>query len=81
MDDDMIPRFTIRDAEDAAILRRSLVFYMIHRRREYSEAASQVGADPIALSVDMQHEKERLLVMMQDITDGTMGADTPTKEK
>lgn len=70
--DDMIPRFTIRDQRDADIIKRALVFYINHRRLEYSQAAAAAGADPLTLSVDMQHEKQELLVMIRDITDGTM---------
>ncbi len=81
MDDDIIPRFTIRDGRDADILKRALVFYINHRRIEYAQAAEAAGASAFALSVDMEHEKRELLVMIRDLTNGTMESTaTPTEE-
>jgi hypothetical protein len=72
MDDDIIPRFTIRDSRDAAILKRALVFYINHREIEYEQAARSAGASAFALSVDLVHEKDELVMMIRDITNGTM---------
>jgi hypothetical protein len=72
MDDDIIPRFTIRDRRDADILKRALVFYINHRAIEYAQAADAAGVGAFGLSVDMAHEKEELIQMIRDITNGTM---------
>lgn len=74
--DDMIPRITIRDVEDADTIRKALAAYAGQRRVEYGRLAAQCGADQIALTLEMNKEGEALMELLRAVGDGTMAAQT-----
>lgn len=79
--DDMIPRITIRDAEDAGILKNALLVYAQYVQHGYTQKAVQPGADRFALTVEMNKEVESLMTLIRDIDAGTMGDTGPTTQK
>jgi hypothetical protein len=79
--EDMIPRITIRDAEDAGTLKNALLVYAHTVQQNFTRKASQPGADQFALTVEMSEQVEALMTLIRDIDAGTIDDTDPTTQE
>jgi hypothetical protein len=79
--EDMIPRITIRDAEDAGTLKNAVLVYARNVQLDYTQRAGLPGADQFALTVEMNARVEALMTLIRDIDAGTLGDTGPTTQE
>lgn len=65
--DDMIPRITVRDDDDAVLIVTALHAYMNARLAAYERAARMPGADQIALSVQAIEATRNVCSLIESI--------------
>jgi hypothetical protein len=78
--DDMIPRITLRDPEDAILLIQALRVYQLARSDELQQEAKRPGADQIALSLTHINETQYIIDLMTALTDGIVPVTTSTEK-
>jgi hypothetical protein len=78
--DDMIPRITLRDPEDAILLIQALRLYQNARSDELQREAKRPGADQIALSLTHINETQYVIDLMTALTDGIIPVTTSTEK-
>ena len=78
--DEMIPRVTVRDADDAELLLHALRDYMHGRLNHLLAESRKPRADQYMLSLQQIAETENVTALMQSIVDGMVQAQPTTDE-
>lgn len=82
----MIPRITLRDADDSTIIQSALKAYVLSLRDEYAKLAAKPGADQYALTVELLGRCKMIFDVLTAVEDDSnamitsLAEDATTKE-